>query len=1244
MAIDPNNLSATATLTFNDEFDGLSLWNGSSGTWHTNFNFNGNDVASFTGNGELQWYINANNPNTASVDPWAVSNGVLTLTAAPASDAIKPYINNYDYTSGMLSSQFSFSQTYGYFEMSAKLPAGQGLWPAFWLLPTNGSWRPEIDIMEVLGSDTRSLWQFSHPTDNAYDRFFNNQVPDMSAGFHRYGVDWQPDKVTFYFDGQVMGVAPTAPDMHGPMYIITNLAIGGSWAGPPDASTPFPAQMQIDYIRVYQANGAPSTTTLSISPSSQSLTEGTGGTKTFTYTVTRSGDLSSTSSVDWAIAGSGGSPVNGADFVGGALPSGSLSFAAGQTNAAIVVNIATDSAIEANESFTLTLSNAVGAGIGGASATGLVINDDSPAQATLSLSPSTITLAEGGSGQTYFVYTVTRTGDVSGPSVANWAVTGSGANGANAADFQGGVLPSGQVFFGGGEQTKQIFVPVQGDATSEADETFTLTLTPQSGAAIGAGTAQGVITNDDGGAPPPPAPPSLSISPTSVSQTEGASGSKAFTYTVTRSGDLSGTSSAQWTVAGSGANPASASDFAGATLPTGTVNFAAGQSSATVTVNVAGDAVVEPDEAFRVTLANPSGATLAAASANGVIVNDDGGAPPPPSLTIGPASLAQNEGNSGSTAFVFTVTRSGDLSGATSANWTVAGSGASPASGADFAGGVAPSGQVAFAAGQSSATITVNVAGDAAVEANESFSVALSNVQGGVIGTGSATGVITNDDAAASPTQIAISPGTITQAEGQGGTSYYVFTVARTGVTSGPSTVDYSVSGSGANPASPSDFQGGTAPSGRVWFGGGETSKTIWIPVAGDTTAEADESFTITLSGATGSALTTATATGVITNDDGAPPPSGPTLALATSLVTLGEGDAGSKAFAFQVTRSGDLSGASSAAWSVAGSGANPAAASDFQGGLLPTGVVNFAAGQSAATINVMVAGDTLVEANEDFTLTLSSATGATITGAAATGRITNDDAGPAPPPPPSIAISPASLSQAEGSSGQTAFVYTLTRNGDLSGSSTVQWTVTGSGASPASGNDFAGGNFPSGQVVFAAGQSSATISVAVAADTVVENNEAFAVTLSTPTGAVLGAASATGTITNDDVAPAGTSLAISGIDARHAEGDGGESYFVFEVLRSGDLSGPTVASWSVSGDGANAALATDFVNNAYPGGQVFFGGGESVKWIWVPVRGDTFSEADEGFAVTLSNATGASITTPRATGLILNDDGVFVS
>jgi hypothetical protein len=283
-----------------------------------------------------------------------------------------------------------------------------------------------------------------------------------------------------------------------------------------------------------------------------------------------------------------------------------------------------------------------------------------------------------------------------------------------------------------------ITVNVAGDTAVEADEQFRVVLGGAVRASITTGSATGTILNDD------VAIPTLAIVAASASKAEGNSGSTPFTFTVTRSGNLSGTSSVNWQVIGGLANSANPADFAGG-VPSGTVSFAAGVASGTITVNVAGDTAVEADEQFRVVLGGAVRASITTGSATGTILNDDVAIP---SLAIAATSADKAEGNSGSTPFTFTVTRSGDLSGTSSVNWQVIGGVANSANPADFAGGV-PSGTMSFAAGVASGTITVNVAGDTAVEADEQFRVVLGGAVRASITTGSATGTILNDDGGA---------------------------------------------------------------------------------------------------------------------------------------------------------------------------------------------------------------------------------------------------------------------------------------------------------------------------------------------------------------------------------------------------------------------------------------------------------------------------------------------------------------
>ncbi len=157
---------------------------------------------------------------------------------------------------------------------------------------------------------------------------------------------------------------------------------------------------------------------------------------------------------------------------------------------------------------------------------------------------------------------------------------------------------------------------------------------------------------------------------------------------------------------------------------------------------VMGDAVIEPDEDFTVTLSNPSmGAVIAITAANGTILNDDGG---PSSLSIAATDAVKAEGNAGATSFTFTVTRSNNPAGTATVDFAVSGA---EVNGADFVGGVLPTGTVTFADGVTTQTITIMVMGDMTVELNENFTVTLSNPSAGaVIATPAANGTILNDD------------------------------------------------------------------------------------------------------------------------------------------------------------------------------------------------------------------------------------------------------------------------------------------------------------------------------------------------------------------------------------------------------------------------------------------------------------------------------------------------------------------
>ncbi|XGW00908.1 MAG: Calx-beta domain-containing protein (plasmid) [Leptolyngbya sp. BL-A-14] len=479
----------------------------------------------------------------------------------------------------------------------------------------------------------------------------------------------------------------------------------------------------------------------------------------------------------------------------------------------------------------------------------------------LFIAPTDATKAEGNTGSTPFTFTVTRIGNTSGTTSVNYAVTGSSGKAANAADF-GGTLPTGTVNFAAGETSKVITVNVTGDATAEPDEGFTVTLTnPSANAFINTATAAGKILNEDSA--------TLSIAGTGNYKAEGTGGTTPYTFTVTRTGDTTGTTTVDYRVRGFTDNPVDAADFGG-TLPSGTVKFAPNETTKTFTIDALADTTLEPDEAFLVSLSNASGSgTITTADAAGYLLNDDVSSLVP-AFAIAATNADKAEGNTGTTPFTFTVTRSGKTDIAASVDYRVANAGSYPAGASDF-GGAFPTGTVNFAAGETSKVITINVSGDTTGEADETFFAILSNPSGGgTITNARDTGTIRDDDIAATPTTLAISATNATKAEGNTGNTPYTFTVTRSGDIAGATSVDYDVTGSGANGANAADF-GGTLPTGTVNFAAGDTSKVITVNVSGDTTVEPDEGFAVTLSNPTGGAtLTAAAATGTIQNEDAA--------------------------------------------------------------------------------------------------------------------------------------------------------------------------------------------------------------------------------------------------------------------------------------------------------------------------------------------------------------------------------------
>ena len=281
---------ANFNLTFDEEFNSLSLNNGSGGTWSPAFGYAPNGGI---GGSTSSWEVNPLYGPTSGADAnvFSVSNGVLSIAIKPTPADVSAAVNNAPFLAGQLITDRSFSQTYGYFEMNAKLSDAQGAVSAFWLLPADGSWPPELDVAELDGGNPKTLALTAHSTSGTNPHW--TAIPDGSQAFHTYAVDWEPDKLTWYFDGKQVAQENTPADMNKPMYMLLSTLTGTSstWVGAPNSGET--GQMQIDYVRAYSHNpNSASAMTASAAPATTTptSTDASGATGTSALTLSLSED------------------------------------------------------------------------------------------------------------------------------------------------------------------------------------------------------------------------------------------------------------------------------------------------------------------------------------------------------------------------------------------------------------------------------------------------------------------------------------------------------------------------------------------------------------------------------------------------------------------------------------------------------------------------------------------------------------------------------------------------------------------------------------------------------------------------------------------------------------------------------------------------------------------------------------------------------------------------------------------
>lgn len=447
-----------------------------------------------------------------------------------------------------------------------------------------------------------------------------------------------------------------------------------------------------------------------------------------------------------------------------------------------------------------------------------------PPSVSIAVSPASVSE----DGATNLTYTVTRSLNLSSATVVNITTGGTATSGV---DYAGGVatinIPSGAT-------TATFTINPTVDGTVETDETVILSVASGTGYTVGApASATGTILNDD--------VPSATISRSPAAVAE--DGAPNLVYTVTLNQAAFSATSVNYTIGGTATN---GTDYATIASP---LVIPAGNTTGTVTVNPTADATIEADETVTLTLGAGAGYTVGVPnSATGTILNDD-----LPNLSID--DVTASEGNAGTTSFTFTVSLSAPA-GPGGVTFDIATANGTATAGVDYVTS-SLTGQT-IPAGSSTYTFTVQVNGDVLNEPSETFFVNVTNVVNAVVVDGQGVGTVVNDDPLPS-----LSINDVTVVEGNSGTTNAVFTVTLSAASGQSVGVNYATADGTAT--QPADY---TSTSGALTFTPGQTTRTITVPVVGETVPESNETFFVNISGAVNATISDNQGVGTVTNDD----------------------------------------------------------------------------------------------------------------------------------------------------------------------------------------------------------------------------------------------------------------------------------------------------------------------------------------------------------------------------------------
>jgi Ca2+-binding RTX toxin-like protein len=1018
------------------------------------------------------------------------------------------------------------------------------------------------------------------------------------------------------------------------------------------------AKISLNPGMVFLPAPGPSANRVSIAADVDQVSEG----GTLSYTLTRTGDLSASLTVNLNIAGT---PANGATMGPDFFAPMPVVFAAGSATATATITTLKDGELEPTEGIVLTVNPGANYLVGAQGSATFTILDVPPPIVAIAADVASVT--EGGT----LSFTLTRTGDGADALVVQLNIGGSATQGS---DY---FLPN-VIGFNVGELSKTVTINTVNDFSPEGPEGITVSVAPGQGYLVGVQSSANFTIDD-------PVPPvEVSIAPGSLSINEG--GSQVFT--LTRTGDSSQALTVNISSVAAPSNGATAGlDY---TIPA-TVTFAASELTTTFTLNVGTDLDVEPTEAFSIGIAPGDGYVAGAASSAFVGINNV----PLSEVSITAVDTSATEGGQ----LEFTLTRTGDLG-----ELTVVLNATGTASGADYS---APP-TVTFAAGETTATGFITALPDDVYEpVNETVVLSIAPGTGIVMGASSSAS-FTIIDVAPIP-KVSIAADIANAAEG----SPLTFTLTRTSDLSAPLTVTLSASGTAQNNV---DF---TFPV-QVTFSANSATATGSITALPDALAEGVENVTLTVQpgagyvldtsnsaiftiidaappatevsiGATvtsaneGSPLTfmltrsgdpsaaltvtlslsgtaqngtdftvpltvtfeadSATATGTVTtltdvqiegNENltitvvpaaGYVPASANSVTLTIvdvppTVVTVVATDGSLREGAtetglYTFTRTGDISQALTITVLIHGAGGNPANPSDL--GTFEATSLEFAANSSTATLALTAGSDGVTEGTEGFTVTVGSGVGYSV-GTPSTAAGTIED------PEPTVVTIAATVASAEEGSPVS---YTLTRTGDLTNELAVSLQF---GGTASNGVDFGA----AGIVMFAGDSATLTVMLPTFADQQIEGTEQIDLTVTAGPNYTVGSQS-TATLTITEPEP--PSITVAATDGMMREGVAGDTT-TFTFTRTGPLSQALTVNYTISPGTPNGAMPGQDFNGLFAG-SVTFAAGSATATLVLSANEDLFQEPDETFTVTVSTGPGLPYVagSPNsATGTITRD------